>query len=1011
MTELWLEERDNHEENECRRRDVLCVDGCGQMLKAMDLAEHRSETCALRLIICECGAFMPYSQYTAHRVTQCPEELVQSRLGCGEKVRRADLEYFETFHSKRRFIPCELQCGKKIFWDEQELHYTCVCIKRRINCCVDPITGLGGCGVIMRAEELGGHLKTCPHRILEIHKSKRQLRSWQAEGWTLVACDQTGENALTWAAERNEIALVQHLCTSTSDIAMTKVNMNIRTSDNPIDHETFAGETPLSKACRRGHIDVVWYLIKQGASLNYETKRGRTALIEAASNNHAEIVEMLLREGVDAVAKNFLQRSAVQWARQTRSKDTQRILEAELLVQKETHEIHIAIANHDYDKVVELVRFGEEYRLNHPAVLEGEARKIDDMLMGLKQDALSLTKYLVPLEPRVKKLQVELKEKEDAAAARITEADRIVGYCEDLEKELSDLKQEAMIGLENVTPGDFNDVLELRKPPREIERVLQCICIFQGVKPDRVRDPKKTNGWKASWWVASLEMLKDPGLLHKLRYMNMGKVPKPALKKVRALICEKGFVYTGSVDDYGMNVGYPLIESLCKFVLAVELHERTATEVAPLLIEEGQQRVLYNTEIVGLWQQRKHVIMMTARLSDLQSQADLAMEDYHKNLNLVDKYKAKLRVAKLLEHREPTGHTPFTWACACGNNEIIKLLLRHGATMGADGAHLSMAATAIIRVWKHHNWVTTRPKWTAAYSKQYRLRQFQFTIQMKDLTKKLSMKRKTIRLPLCEALYNGQIEIIDTLLNAKDGKGEKCGAHPTKRQFVIPMGPAPRPPHATLVECALDADGHSRALNVLECAKMGQKLFGAKTWAQGVGWTEVDKYTHCVTKAKKLWAEAEAYIEHWKQLKDDKLRIRKRVIFESGLAAKMTKALMAWEFEECCRLVDEGAAMDEESAEGHTALTMAALHGCYSTNEDDERVLSVELLINRKYKRPEIDRETAIGHTPLTCAAYAEHLHVLESLLDLGCNIDMQTHEKKQTALIIAARYYNRLYY
>jgi ankyrin repeat protein len=1003
MTELWAEEQDRHEEDECPRRDVLCVDGCGQMLKAMDLAEHRSQTCALRLIICECGAYMPYAQYTAHRVTQCPEELVQSRLGCGEKVRRAELEYFETYHSKRRFIDCEIGCGKKIFWDEQELHYTCVCTKRRINCCVDPITGLGGCGELMRAEELDSHLKTCPHRILEIHRSKRQLRSWMSDGWTLVACDQTGENALTYAAERGEQQLVQFLCQGTSDIAMTTTNYNIRHSSNPIDHETFAGENALTKACRKGHIEVVWYLIKQGASLNYETKRGRTPLIEAASNNHAEIVEMLMREGVDVVAKNFLQRSAVQWARQMRSKDTQRILEAELLVQKETHEIYIAIANHDYDTMVGLVRHGEEYRLNHPFVLEQEARKIDDMLMGLKQDALSLRKYLGPLEPRVKKLQEELKVKEDAAVARITEADRLVAYCENLEKELADLKQQAMLGLEQVTPGDFNDVMELRKPPREIERVMQCICLLQGAKPDRVRDTKVTSGWKASWWVASLELLKDEGLLHKLRYMNMSKVDRTALKKVRALICERGFVYKGSVDDYGMNVGYPLIEALCKFVLAVELHDRTKAEVAPLLIEEGQQRVLYNTEIVGLWQQRKHVKMMTARLNDLQSQAELAMEDYHKNLNLVDKYKAKLRVAKLLEHREPTGHTPFTWACACGNNEIIKLLLRHGATMGADATHLKMAATAIQRVWKHHHWHQTRPKWSSAYSKQFRLRQFQFTVQLSDLTKKLSMKRKSVRLPLCEALYNGQIDLVDSLLNAKDGRGNACGAHPTKRQFVIPLGPAPRPPHATLVECAVDEEGHVRPLNVLECAKMGQKLYGTLTWAQGIGWTEYDKYAKCVDKAKVLWAEAEAYIAHWKQLKDDKLRIRARVKMETELAGLMEKALMAWQFEECCRLVDQGAAMDHESKEGHTALTMAALHGCSSTNEDDQKVLSVELLINRKYKRPEIDRETRIGHTALTCAAYAEHLPVLEALLDLGCNIDQQT-VKKQTALIVAAR-------
>ena len=63
-----------------------------------------------------------------------------------------------------------------------------------------PITEEGGCGQLLRAEELKVHLEMCPCRVIEIHKSRRQLRSWMSGGWSLVACDQTGENALTFAA-------------------------------------------------------------------------------------------------------------------------------------------------------------------------------------------------------------------------------------------------------------------------------------------------------------------------------------------------------------------------------------------------------------------------------------------------------------------------------------------------------------------------------------------------------------------------------------------------------------------------------------------------------------------------------------------------------------------------------------------------------------------------------------------------------------------------------------------
>jgi hypothetical protein len=86
----------------------------------------------------------------------------------------------------------------------------------------------------------------------------------------------------------------------------------------------------------------------------------------------------------------------------------------------------------------------------------------------------------------------------------------------------------------------------------------------------------------------------------------------------------------------------------------------------------------------------------------------------------------------------------------------------------------------------------------------------------------------------------------------------------------------------------------------------------------------------------------------------------------------------------------------------HTALTFAALRGTMSTNSEGKRVLAVEMLLDRREKRPLINRDTLDGHTALSWAAHVSHLEVMECLLDRGADVDHVTHTGN-TALHSAA--------
>ena len=64
-----------------------------------------------------------------------------------------------------------------------------------------------------------------------------------------------------------------------------------------IDAQDDNGLTPLMCATRNGHLNVVQYLIKEGANPNIKNNEGKTALDLAEENRHEEVAEFLRNAG------------------------------------------------------------------------------------------------------------------------------------------------------------------------------------------------------------------------------------------------------------------------------------------------------------------------------------------------------------------------------------------------------------------------------------------------------------------------------------------------------------------------------------------------------------------------------------------------------------------------------------------------------------------------------------------------------------------------------------------
>ena len=69
---------------------------------------------------------------------------------------------------------------------------------------------------------------------------------------------------------------------------------------------------------------------------------------------------------------------------------------------------------------------------------------------------------------------------------------------------------------------------------------------------------------------------------------------------------------------------------------------------------------------------------------------------------------------------------------------------------------------------------------------------------------------------------------------------------------------------------------------------------------------------------------------------------------------------------------------------------MAAGRATFVKSPDGQEMLAVNLLLDRKDKRPSIDLETAMGHTALTWASHCGKPEVVDTLIDHGAELMVQ---------------------
>ena len=987
---MWAEEQERHELHECVKRILPCPLACGVCMPADAIDEHVEKICPEKVVECECGESMERKDIQEHKKWWCTHRFVRC-VRCGERVKEYELDQHENETCARRIILCKSGCGTAIRLDLEAEHNEKVCPRRIVPC-------PNGCDDVIRAEELEAHLVVCDHRVIPCGAGSkacaRQLKNWVTGDvfsglGRCVMCEAHGETALMWAASKGEVEVARK-------IYMYAGGANL-------DHESKNGYTALTRAAFRGKVNMVEYLIDEGADPNRESSRGQTALLEAIRRGHFNVVRYLMGKRVLIDINNRHGMNPLVLCKQMKNMKMYNELDFGARFHEEQRKLFSAIIMWDYDAVDVITKSGARHVLDHHNLLKLEQKKLREEADDITIDIDALTAEVDARRPKVEELM-------RSHNASMLEADKVLAKAEELKKRTSHLLQftleeavkDATVALQSVRSNHINMLAEVSKPTNAMRNIMTAVCLMLDVAPVRRKHPSIAFKTIADYWETGRGLLQNgKKLMHRLLHSMRGVVPSEMVRKVRhEFMYDPQFRYACSGEDD--EDGYLMLEALSKWAKAVDAYDHVTRTVAPLRMAESKHRVEYNKMMLIIHDKEDTMNGHKKRLAEYEEALADATADIAEVEAKLSKVEKQLWVAELLSYKTVGGHTALSWAAALGNEDIVHLLIDRGASIDYDDSFVHECVVLVQIVWRAYYRRRTRPPWTRERSRQIQLENLGYKFQLLTKVKRIKALRKLSRSPIAEAIYNGNLKVVKALASR--------GCSLRRRHALYPVGPPPRP----FPSLSRDYNDSLRLGNtptmvmdqnpgVVEIAEMAVRDFKCSRWVYGVGWTHDSEHEETLEYVRQLWAYSEdERIEALESDRASQARYREYMRVKS-LNERMADAIIVREdFNEVVELVKEGAQIDYQTKHGYTALTYAAFRGTKLVNRDGDEVYAVELLLDREFKLPAIDRETGRKHTALTLAAKTGRLEIMEILIERGADIEYETRDGK-TALMHAA--------
>ncbi|NXN97801.1 DYH7 protein, partial [Rhinopomastus cyanomelas] len=234
--------------------------------------------------------------------------------------------------------------------------------------------------------------------------------------------------------------------------------------------------------------------------------------------------------------------------------------------------------------------------------LQEAGKQVDEMMVVIQQESLEVAKT----EEVVKADEAVANEQAMAAQAIKDECDA------DLAQAMPYLEN-ALASLNTLTAQDITVVKSMKSPPAGVKLVMEAICILKGIKPDRVRDPTGSGKIIEDLWGPAKRLLGDIRFLQSLYEYDKDNIPPAYMTVIR-----KRYLTNPEFEPQKIRNASTAAEGLCKWVIAMEVYDRVAKNVAPKKIKLNEAEGKLNTAMEGLRKKQADLKEVQDKLAALQ---------------------------------------------------------------------------------------------------------------------------------------------------------------------------------------------------------------------------------------------------------------------------------------------------------------------------------------------------------------------------------------------------------
>ncbi|XP_074662516.1 dynein axonemal heavy chain 7-like [Tubulanus polymorphus] len=193
------------------------------------------------------------------------------------------------------------------------------------------------------------------------------------------------------------------------------------------------------------------------------------------------------------------------------------------------------------------------------------SKEVDEIMVVIERESIEVAK----VEKVVRADEAVANEQAKAAQAIADECDA------DLSEAIPILNA-ALSALDTLTTQDITIVKTMKSPPAGVRLVMEAICIYKGIKPDRVPDPSGSGKKIEDYWPPSKRMLGDMKFLESLHKYDKDNISPAVMKIIRSK-----YQTNPDFDPDKIKVASTACEGLCKWAKAMDSYDKVAKVVAP----------------------------------------------------------------------------------------------------------------------------------------------------------------------------------------------------------------------------------------------------------------------------------------------------------------------------------------------------------------------------------------------------------------------------------------------